>query len=165
MKEQLQFKSRSDLKIIIKSLEEFLARPVKKGNHPTLYSELLNGEYRTVMGVRICDYKFSIDEKWVLPDEQKGLSFSASWANLKDVHRMVSRGKDEMGNPNSADVYWIPQKTAVPKGMKFVQDKRPKKQGHYFLTITEKMKVSTLVSNLKWIAHRLSIIKDGSRVL
>jgi uncharacterized beta-barrel protein YwiB (DUF1934 family) len=49
--------------------------------------------------------------------------------------------------------------------MKFVEDNNPKKKGHYFLTVTEKMKVSTLVSNLKWIADRMSVIKDGSRAL
>ena len=62
--EQMQFKSRSDLKDIIEKLESFMARPVNPGNHPTIYKEEKNGKYRTVIGVRICDYKFDVDEKW-----------------------------------------------------------------------------------------------------
>lgn len=165
MTEKLQFKSRSDLKDIIDTLEKHFARPVNPGRHPTIYNEMLDGKYRTVMGVRICDYKFSNDEKWVLPDSQMGLSFSATWKNLKDVYRLVTRGKDKSGQPKTADVYWILQDSDIPQNMKFVEDSDPKKKGHYFLTVTEKMKVSTLVANLKWIADRMSIIKDGSRAL
>lgn len=165
MKELKQFKSRSDLQAIIQELEKNYARPVNPGKHPTIYNKTSDGKYRTVMGVRICDYKFSSDEKWVLPDNQTGLSFSATWKNLKDVYRLVTRGKDKLGQPKTADVYWILQDSDIPANMKFVEDNDPKKKGHYFLTVTEKMKVSTLVSNLKWIADRMSVIKDGSRAL
>lgn len=44
------------------------------------------------MGVRVCDYKFSADEKWVMPDSQMGLSFSATWSNLKFVYGMFAKG-------------------------------------------------------------------------
>ncbi len=165
MKEQLQFKSRSDLKDIIDELEEIYARPVNPGNHPTIYPETNEGKYRTVVGVRICDYKFSLDEKWVLPDDQMGLSFSSTWKNLKDVHRLMSRGTDKLGKPKTADVYWVLQTSDIPQHMAFVQDKNPKKKGHYFLTVTERMKVSTLVEKLKWIARNMSVIKDGTRAL
>ena len=165
MKEQYQFKSRTDLKEIIDKLKKNYARPVNPGRHPTLYSNTVDGKYRTVMGVRVCDYIFSPDERWVLPDEQMGLSFSATWKNLKDVYRLVTRGKDKKGNRKTADIYWLLESADIPRNMKFVEDRDPKKKGHYFLTVTERMKVSTLVSNLEWIADRMSVIKDGSRVL
>jgi len=165
MDTKLQFKSRSDLKDIIDKLESHFARPVNPGNHPTLYVENNEGRYRTVMGVRICDYKFSVDEKWVQPDDQKGLSFSATWKNLKDVYRLFTRGVDEHGKPRTADIYWILDAADIPSGMKFVEDRDPKKKGHYFLTVTETMKVSSLVEKLKWISDRMSVIKDGSRAL
>lgn len=80
--ELLQFKCLSDLQKIIEELEiriaeqqkgKLLTRPIKEGMHPTLYPERNEGKYRTVMGIRICDYKFSSDECWVLPDDQWGL--------------------------------------------------------------------------------------------
>jgi len=78
MKELKQFKCLNELKKIIDEISALRARPVVRGQHATLYGERLEGKYRTVMGVRICDYKFSPDEKWVLPDRQMGLSFSAT---------------------------------------------------------------------------------------
>lgn len=117
------------------------------------------------MGVRICDYQFSQDEKWVLADDQAGLSFSSTWKNLKDVHRLLSRGEDRKGRPKTANIYWVLQGADMPKEMKFVEDRNPKKKGHYFLTVTKPMKLSTLVSNLKWIARNMSVIQDGSRAL
>jgi hypothetical protein len=70
MKELKQFKCLNELKKIIDEISALRARPVVRGQHATLYREKLEGRYRTVMGVRICDYKFSADEKWVLPDRQ-----------------------------------------------------------------------------------------------
>ena len=118
-----------------------------------------------MMGVRICDYKFDVDEKWVLHDEQMGLSFYSTWKNLKDVHRLLTRGNDAQGRPKTADIFWILQGADIPNGMKFEADRNPKKQGHYFLTVTTRMKISTLVDNLKWIANRMSVIKEGGKVL
>lgn len=165
MNELKQFKSRSDLKEIIEKLEKHFARPVNPGNHPTIYKDSVDSKYRTVMGVRINDYKFSPDEKWVLPDDQMGLSFSSTWKNLKDVHRLMTRGTDKAGLPKVADIYWVLQGADIPVNMKFVEDRDPKKNGHYFLTVTRMMKVSMLVSNLKWIADRMSVIKDGGRAI
>jgi hypothetical protein len=34
---------------------------------------------KLIEGLIAQGWKFSVDEKWVLPDEQKGLSFSAHW--------------------------------------------------------------------------------------
>lgn len=78
MNDLLHFKSLTDLRDIISELENFVARPVTSGSHPTLYSEVSKGKYRTIMGIRYCDYKFSQDEKWILPDNQMGLSFSST---------------------------------------------------------------------------------------
>lgn len=49
-----QFKSLDDLKSIIAELEGFMARPVTRGQHPTLYPEMEEGKYRTVYGIRVC---------------------------------------------------------------------------------------------------------------
>lgn len=110
------------------------------------------------MGIRACDYKLSGDGQWVLPDDQMGLSFSATWQHLKGAYKMVSRGA---GKP--VDVYWVLSGADVPEGMKFQPDQRPSKfaKGHYLLTVNEKMKVSALVEKLKWIAARMSLIKVG----
>jgi hypothetical protein len=44
------------------------------------------------------------------------------------------------------------------KGMAFTQDS--KNNNHYFLSVTEKMHIFTLVTNLKLIAHAMTIMKD-----
>ena len=93
MDELKQYKCLTDLRKIISDLDSYRARPVVKNNHPTLYKDKPEGRYRTVIGIRVCDYKFSTDGKWVLADSQMGLSFSATWENLKFVHNMFSRGK------------------------------------------------------------------------
>jgi len=171
MNKLLHFKSLSDLKSVISSLEKMivtqnqgrlLTRPTKEGKHPTIYPEQEKGRFRTVMGVRICDYKFSDDEHWVLPDDQWGLSFSATWIDLQDVYLMFTRNRGKSSKPKKADIYWVLQGSYLPKHMMFVQDRAPGKEGHYFLTVTKKMKISTLVDNLKWIAGKMSVIKDGS---
>lgn len=157
MDEIKQYKSLVDLEKLISEIEGYRARTVPKGDHPTLYKENTKGKFRTVMGIRVCDYKFDIDEKWVLPDNQMGLSFSATWANLKFVHGIFSRRNKPI------DIYWILSEVDLPLGLKFVEDE--KNPGHYFLTVTERMKVETLVSKLKFISYRLSVIKDGGRAI
>ena len=49
--------------------------------------------------------------------------------------------------------------------MKFIEDENLKKKGHYFLTVTDKMTVHQLVTNLKKVADRMSIIKNAERTL
>ena len=160
MEDIKQFKSLDDLKKLISELEGFIARPVTRGQHPTLYPEVKEGKYRTVNGIRVIDYLLSPDGKWVLPHNQKGLSFSANWRELKRVYRLFSRIPGRV-----VDVHWVLEKSDLPKNMKFVEDSDPKKKGHYFLTATEKMPIHQLVSNLKWIADRMSVIKNAERAL
>ncbi len=152
-----QYKCLTDLKGIIEQVDGVRMRPTPRGGHPTLYKDRLDGKYRTIMGVRICDYKFSPDEMWVLPDSQMGLSFSSSWVNLKFVHKMMSRKKKPI------DIFWVLSEADLPKKMKFEQDN--KNPDHYFLTVTERMRVEDLVFNLKWVADRLSVIKEGGFAL
>jgi len=107
----MHYKCLSDLEEIIRKIKEetaFRGGPVIEGKHPTLYEERKEGKYRTVMGVRICDYKFNVDETWVLPDRQMGLSFSATWENLKFVYGMQQKyilGAIESGYPERYGLY------------------------------------------------------------
>ncbi|GLS25506.1 hypothetical protein [Marinibactrum halimedae] len=67
-------------------------------------------------------------------------------------------------NPGkNVDVYWVLEKADLPPGLKFVADSKDDR--HYFLTVTEKMTVEILVSKLKWVADKMTIIKDGTRVI
>jgi len=157
MAELKQFKSLVDLKKIVSELNAFRARSVPRGNHPTLYQEKVDGKYRTVMGVRVCDYKFSADEKWVMPDSQMGLSFSATWSNLKFVYGMFAKGTKPV------DVHWILSEADLPHGLMFVEDND--NAGHYFLTVTEMMLVEQLVTKLTLVSYRLTVIRDASKVL
>jgi hypothetical protein len=84
-----------------------------EGEHPTLYKEEGKGKYRTIMGVRICDYHFSSDERWVLPHSQMGLSFSSTWSNLKFVHGMQT--KRAKGH-KSIDIFWLLSEAEIPRG-------------------------------------------------
>mgnify|MGYP000051835719 CR=1 FL=1 len=160
MEEIKQFKSVDDLKKIISELEGFIARPVKRGQHPTLYPDVSEGKYRTINGIRVVDYVLSPDGKWVYPHTQKGLSFSANWKELKRIYRLFSRIPGKV-----VDVHWVLEKSDLPKNMGFVEDKDPKKKGHYFLTVTEMMPTHKLVSNLKWVADRMAIIKNAGGAL
>jgi len=160
MKEIQQFKSLDDLQKIIEQLNHFAARPVTRGNHPTLYPETKDGQYRTIQGIRAIDYKFSTDEKWIIPDDQRGLSFSANWKELKRVYRLFARAKK-----SNIDVYWVLQGADIPSDMAFVEDRDPKKKGHYFLTVTQPITVYKLVKNLQWIADRMTVIRNAERAL
>ena len=162
MDELYQFKCLADLREIISRLNGYYARPTPRGSHPTIYPNRDDGPYRTVMGVRVCDYKLSHDGKWVLPDDQMGLSFSSTWQHLKSAHKMVSR---VAGKP--VDVYWVLSGADIPGGMSFQPDKRPSQslKGHYLLTVTKKMKTSSLVEKLKWVADRMTVIRSAGKVL
>ena len=162
MEELKQFKCLTDLSEIVSKIEGYKARPVERGQHPTLYSHQADGKYKTVMGIRVCDFKFSPDFKWVLPDDQMGLSFSATWQNLKGVYKMVSRGKTK-----PVDVYWVLSGADIPPGLAFVDDRKPSSaaKGHYFLTVTERMTVKVLVRKLQLVAYRMTVIRDAGKVL
>ena len=61
MTELKQYKCLTDLEKIISEIKKLRARPAIRGKHPTLYEDRADGKYRTVMGIRICDYKFNTD--------------------------------------------------------------------------------------------------------
>lgn len=161
MKEVKQFKCLSDLEKIVREIRELRARPVVRGKHATLYEERMDGKYRTVMGIRICDYKFNTDETRVLPDRQMGLSFSASWDNLKFVFGMQSK----RAKKKPIDIHWVISEADIPPGLEFVPDE--KNDGHYFLAVTAKqgMIVSELARKLELVSYRMSVIKNGGRLL
>lgn len=155
-----QFKTMDDLREIIKEFENALSRPTRHFSHPTLYRkrDVQEGD-RLIQGIREKDWLLSADEKWVLPHPQMGLSFSSHWQHLKGVYKMK-----EKHNPGSAiHVFWVLEKADLPKDMKFEKDL--KKKGHHLLTITKRMTVQQLVSKLKWIADRMSVIRDAERAL
>lgn len=155
-----QFRTLDDLRNIIKEYETALSRPTRNLSHPTLYRkrDVAAGDI-LIHGVRKKDWLFSEDEKWVLPHDQMGLSFSSHWQHLKGVYKMK-----EKHNPGSAiNVYWVLEGADLPAQMQFEPDRN--KAGHYFLTVTEKISVYQLISKLKWVADRMSIIRDAGRAL
>ena len=154
------FKTLTDLREIIKDFEGFIARPTPKLHHPTLYRRGGVGKDDILIkGVRKKDFLFSPDEKWILPHNQMGLSFSVHWQHLKAALKMK-----ESRNPGKAiDVYFTLEKSDIPQGLAFVADnKNPR---HYLLIATEQMTVEQLVSKLKMLAHRMSVIKNGGKTL
>ena len=159
--ELIQFKSLVELRDYIKQFDGFRARPIRKGEHPTLYREayVLNAKTH---GVRYRDYLFDVDGSWVLPHDQKGLSFSGSWKHLSGVYKMFSRGLKK-----APDVYWVLSRADIPSGLKFEPDRSPssKANGHYFLTVTEKMHVAQLRQKLLWVADRMQKIESGGKAL
>lgn len=75
---------------------------------------------------------------------------------------MVSRGTGK-----NVDVFWVLSRADIPAGLSFQPDRRASKsaKGHYLLTVNERMKISSLVEKLKWIADRMSVIKDAGVML
>lgn len=158
-----QFKILTDLRDYIKNLEShkgrIFARPIPEGGSPVFYRscDVANGT-ELVQGIQIGDFCFSNCRKWILPHDQMGLSFSAHWQHLKSIYKLKSSK-----NPGKAvDVYWVLEKADIPSDLKFVQDQKDDR--HYFLTVTRKMTVETLVEKLKWVADRMAIIRDGTKV-
>lgn len=134
-------------------------RVVVPPNDATIYKEGSQGGYQLVHGVRVGDYTFDATLEWVLPDPTAGLSFSRSFSHLKSTWKMLrkhAKGKNQSGPANIAS--WILQSRKIPNDMAFIQD--PKNNNHYFLVVTKKMHVSTLVTNLKLIGHAMTIMKD-----
>lgn len=155
-----QFKTMDDLREIINEFEGALGRPTRHLSHPTLYRkrDVQEGD-KLIQGLRRKDWEFSADEKWVMPHSQMGLSFSSHWQHLKGVYKM----KEKHNKGAKIHVYWILEKSDLPSGMKFEPDLN--KKGHYLLTVTETMSLYQLVSKLKWIADRMSVIKDAGKAL
>lgn len=155
-----QFKTITDLSAVIKEVEGMMLRPTPRGSHPTLYRRRDVAIHEAlIQGVRVKDWLFSVDQNWVLPHDQMGLSFSSTYQNLKDVYKL----KQRHNKGKQIDIHWILEKADIPPGFKFVADRD--KKGHYFLTVTETMHISKLVEKLKLIAHRMSVIRSGAKVL
>lgn len=168
-----QFKTIEDLQYSIESLVKehrvasnsqslgVMFRVVVPPNDATIYKEGFQGGYRLVEGVRICDYKFETATglQYVIPDSTCGLSFSKSYSHLKNTRKMLSRHARGYKTPGPAHVaWWILSEFPVPEGMEFVKD--AKDNNHYFLAVTERMHVTTLVSKLKSVARHMTIMKD-----
>lgn len=159
-----QFKILTDLRDYIKEVEsqksKVLSRPIPEGASPVFYRSCDVSEgIELIQGIQVGDYLFSNCKRWILAHDQMGLSFSAHWQHLKGIYKLKSRK-----NPGkSVDVYWVLEKADIPPGLKFVEDKNDNR--HYFLTVTEKMTVDSLVRKLKWVADRMSVIKDGTRAI
>ncbi len=159
MSELLQLKCLSDVNKLISDIKTYRARPVIRGQHPTLYPDRIDGKYRTIHGVRICDYQFCVDEKWVLPNAQMGLSFSATWENLQFVYGMFKKRSKK----KPVDIHWVLSEADIPPGLAFVRDND--NSGHFFLAVTQKMYVEQLVKKLEMVAHRMSVMQGGGKVL
>lgn len=157
-----QFKILTDLRDYIKALEaqkgKILARPIPEGGSPVFYRscDVAQGT-ELIQGIQIGDFCFSNCKKWILPHDQTGLSFSANWKHLKSIYKLKSSKNPE----KSVDVYWVLEKADIPPGLKFVPDQKDNR--HYFLTVTTKMIVETLVEKLKWVSDRMAKICDGTR--
>ena len=159
----LQFKTVDDLKEIIKDLEDLLlTRATLRLSHPTLYRRRDTAPDDMILqGVRVKDWFFSADKKWVLPHDQMGLSFCSSFNNLSAVYRR----KKKFNSGKQVNVYWVLEQADLPPGMAFVQDRKKGKADHYFLTVTEQMTLFKLVQKLKALARRMSVIIDAGKAL
>jgi len=155
-----QFKTINDLSAVIKEYEGMLSRPTRRLSHPTLYrTRDVGKKEKIIKGVRVKDWFLSEDEKWVLPHNQMGLSFSSTYKNLKQVYKL----KEKHNPGKTLDIYWVLEKADIPPGLKFEPDLS--KQGHYFLTVTEQMLLEKLVEKLKFMAQRMSVIKGAGKTL
>lgn len=155
-----QFKTLCDLQELIKEYELILMRPTPQLSHPTLYRRRdAARDDLIIKGVRVKDWFLSEDHKWVKPHDQMGLSFSSTYKNLKSVYKL----KERHNASRAINIYWVLEKADIPAGFKFMEDIM--KPGHYFLTVTETMLLSTLVTKLKLLSKRMTVIRDGSKVL
>jgi len=168
-----QFKTIEDLKFVIDSLIKehrdaknskklgVMFRVVIPPNEATTYKEGHQGGYKLVEGVRVCDYEFETltGLEYVIPDRTCGLSFSKSFSHLKNTRKMLSKHAKGYKKPGPANIaWWILSQCPIPQGLEFVKD--PKNNNHYFLAVTERMHVKTLVTKLKFISFHMTIMKD-----
>jgi hypothetical protein len=115
-----------------------------------------------VRGVRVFEYNFeqSTNLNYVLPDRTCGLSFSKSFSHLKATQKMLSRHAQGYQKPGPANVaWWILGEFSIPDGLEFVED--PKDKAHYFLAVTKRMHVISLVRKLRLISYRMHILIDA----
>jgi len=156
----LHFHTMDDLREAISDLGDILARPTRHLSHPTLYRRRDVGKNEKIIkGIRVKDWLLSDDQRWALPHDQMGLSFSSNYKNLKKVYKLKERH-----NPGSAThVFWVLEEADLPSGLKFEADRD--KKGHYFLTVTEPILLEKLVEKLRAVAQRMSIIQNAGRLL
>lgn len=169
-----QFKTVKDLQVVINDLISahrdakqnrplgVMFRVQVPPNDPTLYKEGFQGPYKLVEGIRLCDYTFekSSGFEYVIDDPNAGLSFSRTFSHLNNTRKMLARHANGYRQPGRANVtWWILSECDVPKGLAFRQD--PKNKDHYFLAVTERMKVTDLVKKLKLVAFHMNTILDA----
>lgn len=88
-----------------------------------------------------------------------GLSFSATWDNLRFVYGMFKK----RAKKKPVDIHRVLSEADIPKGLKFEPDSD--NDGHYFLAVTERMHVDQLVKKLELVAQRMSVMKDGGNAI
>lgn len=71
--------------------------------------------------------------------------------------------KEKYSTGAAVHVFWVLEQADLPSDMKFESDRE--KKGHYFLTVTRKMSLHQLIAKLKWVADRMSVMKDAGRAL
>ncbi|WP_445369354.1 hypothetical protein ACH5Y9_09025 [Methylomonas sp. BW4-1] len=156
-----QFKTMDDLRVYLNEMNRWFARPIVKGEHPTLYDNPNSSNKELICGIQRDDYIFSVCGNWILPSREHGLSFSSHWQHLKGIYRMKSKR-----NPGKAvDVYWVLENADIPEGLEFVVDPTDRKNQHYHLCATRRMLATELRSKLEWVADRMSVIYDAQRAL
>ena len=156
-----QFKTLEDLRDYLKKFDNYCARPIVEGEHPTLYLNPNSSHKELINGIQRDDYMFSTCGNWILPSDEHGLSFSGHWQHLKGIYRMKAKR-----NPGkSVSVFWILEKADIPPGLKFVVDPRDKNKQHYLLCATERMRVDQLRAKLEWVADRMTVIRGAQVAL
>lgn len=88
-----------------------------------------------------------------------GFIFFRTLAALKSAFKMK-----ESRNPGKViDVYYTLEKSDIPNGLAFVPDNSNPR--HFLFVVTKQMRVDQLVSKLKMLAYRMSVIKNGGQTL
>ncbi|HEX7390771.1 MAG TPA: hypothetical protein VF286_11705 [Acidiphilium sp.] len=153
-----QYKTTQNLRDYLAKLERWFARPIVRGEHPTLYTGNSSNK-QLVCGIQRDDYMFSADGNWILPSRSHGLSFSAHWQHLKGIHRLKSKR-----NPGKQiSVYWLLSSADLPSGLEFVPT--PDNPQHCLLCVTTAMRVQELREKLIWVGDRMAVIEDAQVAL
>lgn len=131
-------------------------RTVIEPNDTTLYKEGFHGKGVLNHGVRGCDYKFSAaNPDWVEASDAHGLSFSSTMEHAVGTIKFL--GKFQKPGTKIKCAYWILEDNPMfPADMKFVVD--PDNSSHYLLVITKGMHINELVTKLKQISHRMTVM-------
>jgi hypothetical protein len=162
-----QLKILESISDILKKLEEkhnnlkngklgVVFRTVIEPNTPAFYQEGFQGKSKLMEGVRGCDFKFSLaNPDWVEASSEHGLSFSATMDHA--VGTMKFLGKFQKPKTIVKCAYWILETNPmIPNDMAFVQD--PENPSHYLLTITKGMHISELITNLRLVEYRMTVM-------